>query len=117
MAAYARDDSRPTTPTGAPRTHRTNGTMRALNTNTPRQETFFDDATPVDNIRDSRAESEPGQLRDSHDLSFVEGGNLRDSVVDNMLLSLVQFSTGNMFSGTPSSSRRDDEPFYIRDNS
>lgn len=117
MAAYARDDGRPTTPTGAPRTHRTNGTMRALNTNTPRQETFFDDATPVDNIRDSRAESEPGQLRDSHDLSFVEGGNLRDSVVDNMLLSLDQFSTGNMFSGTPSSSRREDEPFYIRDNS
>ncbi|OSS46349.1 hypothetical protein B5807_08659 [Epicoccum nigrum] len=117
MSAFARDDSRPTTPTGPPRTHRTNGTMRALNTNTPRQETFFDDATPVDNVRDSRPESEPGQLRDSHDLSFVEGGNLRDSVVDNMLLSLDQFSTGNMFSGTSSSSRREDESFYIRDNS
>lgn len=91
--------------------------MRALNTNTPRQETFFDDATPIDNARDSRAESEPDRLRDSHDLSFAEGATARDSVVDNMLLSLDQFSTANMFSGASSSHRRDDEPFYIRDNS
>ncbi|KAF3004980.1 hypothetical protein E8E13_008208 [Curvularia kusanoi] len=117
MAAFAHDDSPPATPTGPSRIHRTNGTMRALNTNTPRQETFFDDATPVDNVRDSRAESEPGHLRDSHDLSFVEGANARDSVVDNMLLSLDQFSTGNMFGGASSSSRREEEPFYIRDNS
>jgi hypothetical protein len=90
--------------------------MRALNTNPPRQETFFDDATPVDNARDSRAESEPGQLRDSHDLSFVEGATARDSVVDNMLLSLDQFSTGSLF-GASSSSRREDESFFIRDHS
>jgi hypothetical protein len=92
--------------------------MRALNTNTPRQETFFDDATPVDNARDSRAESEPDhhQLRDSHDLSFAEGATARDSVVDNMLLSLDQFSAGDMF-GASSGSRREDESFFIRDNS
>lgn len=117
MAGFARNDDRPTTPTGPSRMHRANGTMRALDTSTPRQETFFDDATPVDNVRDSRAESEPGHLRDSHDLSFVEGATARDSVVDNMLLSLDQFSTGNMFGGPSSSSRREEEPFYIRDNS
>ena len=115
MPGFAHDD-RPTTPTGPSRTHRTNGTMGALNTNPPRQETFFDDATPVDHARDSRAESEPDHLRDSHDLSFAEGATARDSVVDNMLLSLDQFSTGNMFGGLSSSSRREDESFFIRDN-
>ncbi|KAF1928871.1 uncharacterized protein M421DRAFT_420107 [Didymella exigua CBS 183.55] len=116
MPAYAHDDDRPSTPTAPSRTHRGNGTMRTLNTNPPRQETFFDDATPVDNAGGSRAESEPHQLRDSHDLSFAEGATARDSVVDNMLLSLDQFSTGNMF-GASLSSRREDESFYIRDNS
>ncbi|KAF2630001.1 Sec7 domain-containing protein [Macroventuria anomochaeta] len=117
MPGFAHDDDRPTTPTGPSRTHRANGTMRALNTNPPRQETFFDDATPVDNARDSRAESEPDQLRDSHDLSFAEGATARDSVVDNMLLSLDQFSTGNMFGGASSSGRREDDSFFITDNS
>jgi hypothetical protein len=117
MPGFAHDHDRPTTPTDQSRTQRANGTMRALNTNPPRQETFFDDdTTPVDNVRDSRAESEPGQLRDSHDLSFAEGATARDSVVDNMLLSLDQFSTGNMFGGA-SLSRREDDPFFLRDSS
>ena len=117
MQGFAHDDEWPTTPTGPSKTYRANGNMRALNTNPPRQETFFDDATPVDNPRDSRAESEPDHLRDSHDLSFAEGATARDSVVDNMLLSLDQFSSGNMFGGASSSSRREDESFFIRDNS
>ena len=117
MPGFVHGDDRPTTPTGPSKTHRANATMRALNTNPSRQETFFDDATPVDNIRDSRAESEPDQLRDSHDLSFAEGATARHSVVDNMLLSLDQFSTGNMFGSTLSSSGREDDSFFIRDSS
>lgn len=117
MPGFVHGDDRPTTPTGPSKTYRANATMRALNTNPPRQETFFDDATPVDNVRDSRVESEPDQLRDSHDLSFAEGATARHSVVDNMLLSLDQFSTGNMFGNTPSSSGREDDSFFIRDNS
>ncbi|KAH6637649.1 hypothetical protein C7974DRAFT_355372 [Boeremia exigua] len=115
MATF-HDDRRPTTPTGPSRTPRASGAMRALNTNPPRHETFFDDATPVDHARDSRAESEPDRLRDSHDLSFAEGATARDSVVDNMLLSLDQFSTATMFAAAPAG-RRDDEPFFIRDSS
>ncbi|KAJ4321866.1 hypothetical protein N0V94_002699 [Neodidymelliopsis sp. IMI 364377] len=117
MPALAPPDDRPTTPTGPSKTHRSNLAMRALNTNPPRQETFFDDATPVDNARDSRAESEPDHLRDSHDLSFAEGATARDSVVDNMLLSLDQFSTGNMFASASSSRRDDEQSFFLRDNS
>lgn len=116
MPGYAHDDNRQTTPTGPSKTHRANGAMRALNTNPPaQQQTFFDDATPVDNVRDSRVEFD--QLRDSHDLSFAEGATARHSVVDNMLLSLDQFSTGSMFGGASSSSRREDDSFFIRDNS
>ncbi|KAF9701208.1 hypothetical protein EKO04_000787 [Ascochyta lentis] len=117
MPGLARGDDRPATPTGPSMAHRPNGTMRALHTNPPRQETFFDDATPTDNARDSRPESEPDGLRDSHDLSFAEGATARDSVVDNMLLSLDQFSTGNMFGASSSSSRREDDSFFLRDAS
>jgi hypothetical protein len=90
--------------------------MRALNTNQPTQDTFFDDATPVDGSRASNAEHNP--LRDSHDLSFAEGGNVRDSVVDNMLLSLDQFSTGNLFGSTgPQHTNYGEDDFFLRDNS
>ncbi|KAJ4339866.1 hypothetical protein N0V95_007645 [Ascochyta clinopodiicola] len=118
MPGLAHGDDRPATPTGPSMTHWANGTasMRALDTNPPRQETFFDDATPTDNARDSRAESEPDHLRDSHDLSFAEGATARDSVVDNMLLSLDQFATGNLF-GASSSTRREDDSFFISDSS
>jgi hypothetical protein len=115
MADYSLHHGRPTTPTAAPRTHRPNGSMRALNTNQPKQETFFDDATPVDRYNDN-PKHDP--LRDSHDLSFAEGGNVRDSVVDNMLLSLDQFSTGNLFGGSgPQYSNYAEDDFFLRDNS
>ncbi len=115
MADYSLQHGRPTTPTGSSRTYRPNGSMRALNTNQPKQDTFFDDATPVDAFTDN-AKHDP--LRDSHDLSFAEGGNVRDSVVDNMLLSLDQFSTGNLFGGSgPQYSNYAEDDFFLRDNS
>jgi hypothetical protein len=89
--------------------------MRALNTNQPSQGTFFDDATPVDRTRGDNTDRNP--LRDSHDLSFAEAG-VRDSVVDNMLLSLDQFSTGNMFSNSGSQYvPYGEDDFFLRDNS
>ncbi|KAI4633464.1 hypothetical protein J4E80_000830 [Alternaria sp. BMP 0032] len=116
MADYSLQEGRPSTPTGSSRTFRPNGSMRALNTNPPKQETFFDDATPVDRYNDS---SKHDPLRDSHDLSFAEGGNVRDSVVDNMLLSLDQFSTGNLFGGSsgPQYNNYAEDDFFLRDNS
>ncbi|CAG5148359.1 uncharacterized protein ALTATR162_LOCUS2189 [Alternaria atra] len=115
MAEYSHHHGRPTTPTGSSRTHRPNGSMRTLNTNQPKQETFFDDATPVDRFNDN-PKHDP--LRDSHDLSFAEGGNVRDSVVDNMLLSLDQFSTGNLFgSSGPQYPSYGEDDFFLRDNS
>ena len=74
-----RDEPPPTTLT-VPSRVQTSG-------NAPAQhETFLDDVTPVD----SRQAGQAGhaRVRDSHDLSFGDG--TRDSVVDNMLLSLDQ---------------------------
>jgi hypothetical protein len=89
--------------------------MRALNTNQPKQETFFDDATPVDPLSDN-AKHNP--MRDSHDLSFAEAG-VRDSVVDNMLLSLDQFSSGGLFGGNsgPRYQNYGEDDFFLRDTS
>jgi hypothetical protein len=112
MADFTYDNGRPTTPTGSSRTYKPSRSMRALNTNQPKQETFFDDATPVDRSRANTAEYNP--LRDSHDLSFAEGGNVRDSVVDNMLLSLDQFSTGNLFgSSGPQYANYGEDDFFV----
>ncbi|KAF7565419.1 SEC7 domain protein [Pyrenophora tritici-repentis] len=118
MANYAYDHGRPSTPTGSQRTCRQNASMRALNTAQPRHETFFDDATPVDHSAEKPLYN---SLRDSHDLTFAEHGNVRDSVVDNMLLSLDQFSTGNLFGGGSSSSQYAggyaEDDFFLRDSS
>jgi hypothetical protein len=116
MADFTYDNGRPSTPTGSSRTFKPSRSMRSLNTNQPKQETFFDDATPVDRSRANTAEHNP--LRDSHDLSFAEGGNVRDSVVDNMLLSLDQFSTGNLFgSSGPQYANYGEDDFFLRDSS
>lgn len=107
---------RPVTPTGSSRTYKASSSMRALDTNPPRHETFFDDATPVDSSRATDAER--NRLRDSHDLSFADGATVRDSVVDNMLLSLDQFSTGHMFGGSASQyTPYGEDEFFLRDNS
>jgi hypothetical protein len=91
--------------------------MQALNTSQRAQGTFFDDATPVDRTRGGDADR--NQLRDSHDLSFADGATVRDSVVDNMLLSLDQFSTGNAFTNTGSSpyAQYGEDESFLRDNS
>ena len=114
-------DERPSTPTGSSRTYKQQSApMRALNTNQPKQETFFDDATPVDSARaDGTARNQLRDSRDSHDLSFG-GATVRDSVVDNMLLSLDQFSTGHMFGGASSQQYvqyGEDDSSFLRDNS
>ncbi|KAL2816322.1 hypothetical protein BJX63DRAFT_144333 [Aspergillus granulosus] len=55
------------------------------------RETFLDDYTPAD-ANDSYGS---GDERDPHDLSLSPGHAARTSIVDNMLLSLDQFSSGN----------------------
>jgi hypothetical protein len=108
--AREREDSRPTTPTGSTRTFKASGGMRALDTRTKQSGTFFDDATPVDNRQSEGMDHEP--LRHSHDLSFGDG--TRDSVVDNMLLSLDQFPT--QFSHPPVAHPSFADPFFLVDN-
>ncbi|KAK2747315.1 hypothetical protein FQN57_002213 [Myotisia sp. PD_48] len=60
-------------------------------------ETFLDDLTPIDNIRDQ--DSADDDDRDPHDLSLNPKHGARTSVVDNMLLSLDQFSPTDITSG------------------
>ncbi|KAL2862938.1 Sec7 domain protein [Aspergillus lucknowensis] len=55
------------------------------------RETFLYDYTPADNANDSY---DSGDERDPHDLSLSPKHAARTSVVDNMLLSLDQFSSG-----------------------
>ncbi|KAH3906493.1 hypothetical protein HBH56_204660 [Parastagonospora nodorum] len=115
MHDFANDEPRPATPTAPPRTFKPSASMRALNTNHTAQGTFFEDATPVDRTRAN--DIERSQLRDSHDLSFAEAG-VRDSVVDNMLLSLDQFSPPNMFTNPASQHPQyPEDDFFLRDNS
>ncbi|KAF2201525.1 hypothetical protein GQ43DRAFT_33252 [Delitschia confertaspora ATCC 74209] len=107
-----RDDSRPTTPTAYSRAQKAHPAMRALNTRPTQQETFFDDSTPVDNFHNGDQEFDI--TRDSHDLSFSDG--TRDSVVDNMLLSLDQLTTSvpPTFTNAPAQySNYDDDDFFL----
>jgi hypothetical protein len=108
-------DARPVTPTGPATFSNSQPSMHPLNTDNPHHHTFFDDDTPID----------PTNVRDSHDLSFAEGANARHSIVDNMLLSLDQFASGNLL-GAASSHRHgaldadandDADDFFIRDTS
>lgn len=111
MAHYSRDrareGSRASTPTGPSRTHGTGVGMRTLDTRLKQPETFFDDATPVDNRRSDASQHDV--LRDSHDLSFADG--TRDSVVDNMLLSLDQLPLSS-FPAALYSNYDDDNLFF-----
>lgn len=109
----ARDGSRPSTPPGPSRTHGTAASMRALDTRLKQSGTFFDDETPVDNRRS--AGSQHDALRDSHDLSFAD--RTRDSVVDNMLLSLDQLPLSSFPAALYSTGNIDDDPLFFADNS
>lgn len=116
MADFSREPragSRPTTPPGHPRARKGSGNMRAVNTRLAPQETFFDDATPVDTHGDGDNQRE--RVRDSHDLSLHD--STRDSVVDNMLLSLDQFGGGPGFGDAAALySNFDNDDFFLQDN-
>ncbi|OBT50967.1 hypothetical protein VE04_09469 [Pseudogymnoascus sp. 24MN13] len=58
------------------------------------RETFLDDSTPVDFGRPSPQARRADGERHSHDLSLAPEQVTRDSLVNNMLLSLDQFSLG-----------------------
>ncbi|EGD94385.1 hypothetical protein TESG_01904 [Trichophyton tonsurans CBS 112818] len=63
-------------------------------------ETFLDDYTPIDRHNNSHGDAQDGdsvdeEERDPHDLSLNPALGVRSSVVDNMLLSLDQFSASN----------------------
>ncbi|KAF2444111.1 hypothetical protein P171DRAFT_494296 [Karstenula rhodostoma CBS 690.94] len=109
----ARDGSRPSTPPGPSRTHGSGPGMRALDTRPTQSDTFLDDETPVDNR--CSGGSQRDALRDSHDLSFADG--TRDSVVDNMLLSLDQLSLSSYPAALYSTSNLDDDQIFFTDNS
>ncbi|KAH7138263.1 hypothetical protein B0J11DRAFT_587439 [Dendryphion nanum] len=109
------DDSRPTTPTGPPKSRKGSIGMRTLNTRVKQQESFYEDVTPVDN-HSRTDEDDHDRVRDSHDLSLHDG--TRDSVVDNMLLSLDQLPSGSTFANNPAAlySNFDGDDFFLTDN-
>lgn len=71
---------------------------RTLNTGYSYPETFLDNTTPVEQLG---RPSESGDEQDPHDLALSPKHITRTSVVDNMLLSLDQFTPGSpLFSDT-----------------
>ncbi|KAL2072133.1 hypothetical protein VTL71DRAFT_11476 [Oculimacula yallundae] len=87
---------------------------RALNVRTGPRETFLDDITPVDPANNKMLDPERGRggNRDSHDLSLSPRQVTRDSLVDNMLLSLDQFSFGQNGEGFNRHPTVDEEQLY-----
>lgn len=116
MQDQTRHAARPTTPTGSSRPHKP---TRAIDTDHTSLDTFFDDDTPVERTKATKGtDGHYDPLRDSHDLSFAEGATVRDSVVDNMLLSLDQFATGHLFGDSrPAYADYGEDDFFLRDNS
>lgn len=95
------DDSPPRTPTHVKRVAKgkgRGGASRAVRSRSALRETFLDNTVVEDQVRG--VETEKGHRthdQDTHDLSLSPRHVTRASVVDNMLLSLDQFSS----SGTP----------------
>ncbi|KAI9864162.1 MAG: hypothetical protein M1830_006136, partial [Pleopsidium flavum] len=88
------DDPSPRTPPSHNRhAGRSKAASKALNPRPALRETFLDDITPVDKVRGDGKDKDGQDERDLHDLSLSPRHVTRDSVVDNMLLSLDQFST------------------------
>ncbi|KAL5323476.1 hypothetical protein ACEPPN_008013 [Leptodophora sp. 'Broadleaf-Isolate-01'] len=87
---------------------------RALNVRTGPRETFLDDITPIDPANNKILDPERGRggYRDSHDLSLSPRQVTRDSLVDNMLLSLDQFSFGQDGDGFGRHPTVDEEQLY-----
>ncbi|TPX25189.1 hypothetical protein DIZ76_010638 [Coccidioides immitis] len=83
-----------------------------LGTRSSFPETFLDDITPIDG---NQHEDSGDDERDPHDLSLSPQHGTRTSVVDNMLLSLDQFSEANFHSPEePHRSRsQDPDPYTL----
>ncbi|XMA14032.1 hypothetical protein WAI453_006823 [Rhynchosporium graminicola] len=113
-----KDSSPPHTPpkTENHRPHRGNTATanRALKLRTGQRETFLDDMTPIEpsNNEAHDPERSQGGRRDSHDLSLSPRQVTRDSLVDNMLLSLDQFSFGQGGDGFGRHPTVDEEQLY-----
>ena len=93
------DDSPPRTPTHVKRAAKGKGrgdASRAVKSRPALRETFLDKSAAEDHVKGIR-DGYGNDEQDSHDLSLSPIHVTRDSVVDNMLLSLDQFPT----SGTP----------------
>ncbi|EEP82077.1 predicted protein [Uncinocarpus reesii 1704] len=84
------DNSPPRTP--GRNTKHLGGRNRRLANRSSFPETFLDDLTPVDANQQEDSEEEE---KDPHDLSLSPRHATRASIVDNMLLSLDQFSDSN----------------------
>ncbi|KAF2704262.1 hypothetical protein K504DRAFT_390429 [Pleomassaria siparia CBS 279.74] len=106
-----RHHSPPTTPT-ASSSNPKHGAMRPPYTRPTQNETFFHDTTPADNLKSGQADHK--RVRDSHDLSFADG--TRDSVVDNMLLSLDQLPAALFSDPATLYSSFDNDDFLLTDN-
>jgi len=96
---------------------RSKGASKALDPRPALRETFLDDITPVDKARDEETRDDPDE-KDLHDLSLSPRHVTRNSVVDNMLLSLDQFSSrggGALDSdeGRFHSTLDDDDPYTV----
>ncbi|KAF2144516.1 uncharacterized protein K452DRAFT_143193 [Aplosporella prunicola CBS 121167] len=118
LGGAMRDDDSPpkTPPRSSLRLQKGKAPMRALDTHNLRQESFYDEAdTPsIDQNRFSAGSNFDASSRDSHDLNLRDV--TRDSVVDNMLLSLDSLPNGSAtfpthFGGLYSSFD-DDDDFY-----
>ena len=83
---------------------------RALRRTGPR-ETFLDDITPIDGSMMRENEDKSAQFRDSHDLSLHPRQITRDSLVDNMLLSLDQYSFDRDLGGSTMDNNKPYAPF------
>ncbi|TAQ89859.1 hypothetical protein B7494_g1831 [Chlorociboria aeruginascens] len=118
------DVSPPRTPRGQMSKANTTFANRALRAPDGTRETFLDDTTPVDSASKDHEPDRGREPRDSHDLSLNPRQVTRDSLVDNMLLSLDQFSFGQEDDGYGRtidearlySSFGDDEPYQLNQN-
>ena len=95
---------------------RSKGAFKAPNPRPALRETFLDDITPVDKARDGGKDKDTRDERDLHDLSLSPRHVARNSVVDNMLMSLDQFSSRadgvlNAKEGQFYSTFHDDDPY------
>lgn len=86
-----REASPPRTPPQAGKARRASKGAMTPKLHVPARETFLDDSTPVDDAKmcDTRWQAE----RDSHELRLQPRQAVRESLMDNMLLSLDRYET------------------------